>query len=147
MLRVPSRMWRSPVFILTATIPAVAPFNWGQNMLDEALDGDLSKVAELLHKYGHDGQAKVVDEIRATLDSLTPDYQRLAGIEMWGGSGAVWDVNLAPWNTSTEARMDKRSFCQTIIRVAEHMDKLRIGTERCRFIAKAFQEWLDKGIM
>lgn len=37
--------------------------------------------------------------------------------------------------------------CQTIIRVAEHMDRLGVGTERCRFIAKVFQEWLDKGIV
>jgi hypothetical protein len=114
---------------------------------DEPLDKDLSQLAGLLNKYGHDGQATVVDEIRATLDTSTPDYQRLAGIDMWGGSGAVWEVNLTAFTKSTEVCTDKRSFCQTIIRVAEHMDRLGIGTERCRFIAKVFQEWLDKGIV
>jgi hypothetical protein len=54
------------------------------------LPADLSQLAELLHKYGHDGQAAVVDEIVTTLETSTPDYKRLASIDMWGGSGAVW---------------------------------------------------------
>jgi hypothetical protein len=116
-------------------------------MQNEALDRDLSQLSQLLHKYGHEGQGTVVDEIRATLDTPSPDYQRLAGIDMWGGSGAVWEINLASSQTSSESRMDRTSFHQTIIRVAKDMDKLGIGTERSRFVAKAFQEWLDKGIV
>ena len=76
------------------------------NMRDEALGRDLSNLAGLLHKYGHHGQANVVDEILATVETTSPDYKRLAGIEMWGGAGAVWEVALIPNRASSEARAD-----------------------------------------
>ena len=100
---------------VSGTIPE-STAEWVRKVKDEALDSDLNQLAGLLHKYGHDGQATVVDEIRATL-AATPDYQRLAGIDVWGGAGAVWEVNLAQSAKSTEARTDGRPFCQTVIRV------------------------------
>ena len=116
------------------------------NMQDEALGKDLHHLAELLHKYGHHGQMDVVDQILRTLETPTPDYERLAGIEMWGGSGAVWEVCLTP-RTSSEQKADEKSFLQTLIRIAAAMDRLKIGTARSRSTAKIFQEWLDKGII
>jgi len=110
----------------------------------EALERDLSRLSELLHKYGHGGQATVVDQILATVGTTAPDYQRLAGIDMWGGSGAVWEVRLTPSATQNE---DEKAFLQTIIQIAATMDRLKIGTERSRFIAKTFQGWLDNGII
>jgi hypothetical protein len=110
----------------------------------EALERDLNRLAELLHKYGRGGQATVVDQILVTVGTPTPDYQRLAGIEMWGGSGAVWEVRLIPSGTPNE---DEKAFLQTLIQIAATMDRLKIGTERSRFIAKTFQGWLDKGIV
>jgi hypothetical protein len=65
------------------------------NTRPETLRADLSQLAQLLHKYGLDGQAAVVDEIVATPETSTPDYKRLASIDMWGGSGAVWDGRCA----------------------------------------------------
>jgi len=112
--------------------------------MNEALDKDLHHLAELLHKYGHQGQADVVDQIQRTVETPIPDYDRLAGIEVWGGSGAVWEVRLTP-RTSSEQKGDEKSFLQTIIRIASAMDRLKIGTERSRSTAKIFQEWLDKG--
>jgi len=64
------------------------------NMQDEALGKDLHHLAELLHKYGHYGQADVVDQIIPTLETPTPDYERLVGVEMWGGAGAVWEFRV-----------------------------------------------------
>jgi hypothetical protein len=116
------------------------------NMKDEALGKELHHLAELLHKYGHDDQADVVDQILGTLEAPTPDYHRMAGIEMWGGSGAVWEVCLTP-RTSSEQKADEKSFLQIIIRIAAAMDRLRIGTARSRSTAKIFQEWLDRGII
>jgi hypothetical protein len=116
------------------------------NMQDEALGRDLHHLAELLHKYGHHGQADVVDQILQTLETPTLDCERLAGIEMWGGSGAVWEVLLTP-RKSSEQKDDEKSFHQTIIRIAAAMDRLKIGTERSRSTAKIFQKWLDKGII
>ena len=113
----------------------------------ERLRDDLTRLSGMLQKYGHDGQARVVDEIVASFSSPDPDLKRLSGIDMWGGSGAVWEVNLAPSKTTPEARMDKNSFCRSIIRVAEDLDRLGIGTERSRFVARVFEEWINKGIV
>jgi len=110
----------------------------------EALERDLTRLSELLHKHGHGGQATIVDQILATVGTLTPDYKRLAGIDMWGGSGSVWEVRLTSSGTCVE---DERAFCQTIIQIVATMDRLKIGTERSRSIAKTFQEWLDRGIV
>jgi hypothetical protein len=110
----------------------------------EALERDLSHLSELLHKYGHGGQATVVDQIPSTVGTPIPDYERLAGIDMWGGSGAVWEVRLTPSGTCSE---DERAFLQTIIQIAARMEHLKIATERSRSIAKTFQEWLDRGII
>ena len=90
------------------------------NMQDEALGKDLHHLAELLHKYGHYGQADVVDQIIPTLETPTPDYERLVGVEMWGGAGAVWEVCLTP-RTSSEQKADEKSFHLTIIRIAAAM--------------------------
>src|SRR5215468_5657967 len=38
----------------------------------EALERELSHLSELLHKYGHSGQATVVDQILATLKTPAP---------------------------------------------------------------------------
>ena len=116
------------------------------NTRPETLRADLSQLAELLHKYGHDGQAAVVDQIVATLETSTPDYKRLASIDMWGGSGAVWEVCLIPSAMRVEGRADRTNFRKSIIRLAATMDQMKIGTERSRFIAKTFQGWLDKGL-
>jgi len=110
----------------------------------EALERDLSRLSELLHKHGHGSQATVVDLILATVGTPTPNYKRLAGIDMWGGSGAVWEVRLTPSGTCGE---DESAFCQTIIQIFATIDRLKIGTERSRSIAKTFQEWLDRGIV
>lgn len=110
----------------------------------EALESDLGRLSKLLHKHGHSGQATVVDQILDTFGTPTPDYERLAGIDMWGGSGAVWEVRLTPSGTCSE---DERAFLRTIIQIAATMDRLEIGTERSRWIAKTVQEWVDKGIV
>ncbi|MBI3477021.1 MAG: hypothetical protein HY010_14915 [Acidobacteria bacterium] len=116
------------------------------NIRPESLRADLSQLAELLHRYGHDGQAAVVDEILATLETPTPDYTHLASIDMWGGSGAVWEVSLIPSTMQAAVRADEIIFRNAIIRIAAAMDQMKIGTERTRFIAKTFQGWLDKGL-
>ncbi len=112
--------------------------------LREALGADLGQLAKLLHKHGHSGQAAVVDEIVASLGTSTPDYKGLASIDMWGGSGAVWEVCFFS-SASPEYLADERSFRKAIIRIAATMDQMKIGTDRSRFIAKTFQEWIDRG--
>jgi hypothetical protein len=112
----------------------------------DALNRDLNVIAQLLCNYRHYGQARVVEEILGTLETASPDYKRLCGIDMWGGSGAVWDVYLPRSHRSEQSKADERDFRRAIIRIAETMNQLKIGTDRSRFIAATFQGWLDKGL-
>ena len=108
----------------------------------EKLSKALGELSELLHKYGHDGQGNVVDEIIASLETPDPDYKRLAGIDMWGGAGSVADIceNLT---TKREGAGDERVFRKALVRVAAAMDDLKIGTKRSRSVAKSFRGLLD----
>jgi hypothetical protein len=117
----------------------------GKNVPD-MLSRKLNQIAELLHKYGHHAQGAVVDSILDSIRAPEPDYKELAGIEMWGGAGAVWEVLLTPSSNSREEQADKESFQKAIVAIADAMDQLGIGTDRSRFIAKTFQGWLDKGL-
>jgi hypothetical protein len=46
----------------------------------EALERQLSRLAELLHKYGHGGQASIVDQILATLGTpVEAEITKLGG--------------------------------------------------------------------
>lgn len=111
----------------------------------DELAGALSHLSELLGKYGHHSKKQIVDEILGTLKNSSPDYKRLAGVEVWGGAGAVWEVCLTPnWTANTDQREDERSFLQTLIGVADAMERLQIGNERSRSLAKTFREWLKR---
>ena len=111
-----------------------------------ALEQDLKEIAVLLRKYRHYGQMHTVEEILATLDTPTPDFKRLCGIEMWGGAGAVWDVNIAPSPKSDEENADREAFFKAFIRLAKTMNHIGLGTARSDFIAATFQTWVDKGL-
>ncbi len=110
----------------------------------DELAGALSHLSELLGKYGHHSKKQVVDEILATLRNSSPDYKRLAGVEVWGGAGSIWEVCLTPnWTADTVQREDERLFLQTLIGVADAMECLRIGNKRTRSLAQTFREWLN----
>lgn len=106
----------------------------------EVLKEDLARLASLHRKYRNYGQMVVLEEIVATFDTPRPDFNRLAGIEMWGGAGAVWESPLE------ESAADQKSFRETIVQIALTLDRLGFGTDRSRFIARTVQSWLDKGI-
>jgi hypothetical protein len=89
--------------------------------------GDMGQLAGLLRTYRLEGQATVVEEILASLATPKPDYERLAGIDMWGGSGAVWEVWLPISITSDEGQADHKLFLELIIRIAAAMDRLGNG--------------------
>jgi hypothetical protein len=107
---------------------------------------DLSGIAALLKKYQHYGQMRTVEEILGTLDTSNPDYRRLCGTEMWGGAGAVWEVNIGTSQKSQEEKMDREAFFLFFIRLAETINHMGLGTDRSNFIAATFQTWLDKGL-
>jgi hypothetical protein len=75
----------------------------------------------------------------------SPDYKRLPGIEMWGGAGAVWEVNIGGPQKSHEEKTDREAFFRLFIRLAKTMNGMGLDTARSNFIAATFQSWLDKG--
>jgi hypothetical protein len=103
---------------------------------------NLMQLETLLRKYHHDGQANVVADIIASIQHGEPDYKRLAGVDFWGGSGSVADVNLIPGTKSDDDKRDIRAFRQAIVNLADEMDKLGIGHARSRDIAATFREWI-----
>jgi hypothetical protein len=105
----------------------------------ERLADSLREVDTLLCRFGHYGQAAVVEKILASFETPDPDYESLTGISMWGGAGAVWEVNLA-------SRADEAAFRRAMIRIAEEMRRLGIATSRSDDIAEIFKGWLDKGV-
>ena len=65
----------------------------------------------------------------------------LHSVDMWGGSGAVWEVG--------PSRMDSSqvlSFRETIIALADWMDLQGTRFDRSRFITGLFRKWNAMGI-
>jgi hypothetical protein len=106
----------------------------------------LADASRLLRKYAHHGQAEVVEQIADSFVSGNPDYARLQGLDMWGGSGAVWETSLSPLRRTDETVADEGAFRQAIIEIASAMDRLGIGTERSRSTAEIFRDWIAKGL-
>lgn len=108
----------------------------------------LREVAVLLRKYGHTGQANVAEKILTSLETEDPDYKLLASVSMWGGAGAVWDVSIPRTISSPEGTKndDGTTFIQAIIQIAEMMDRLGIGHQRSRDIARIFRTWMKGSI-
>ena len=98
----------------------------------------LRELHRLLDKHGHHGQAEYV----LTLSDLPADSPKLEAslqsVEMWGGSGAVWEVG--------ELGDDKRQFRNTIIQLVEEMERSGIHFPRARFIANTFLKWNRDGV-
>jgi hypothetical protein len=91
-----------------------------KNSENELLAADLRELADLLIKYGYEGQADVAEKILVSLRTSDPDYKLLTSVSMWGGSGAVWDVYLSSQSKfSKDARNDEIAFRKTIIRIAD----------------------------
>lgn len=112
---------------------------------NEQLRNEMETLDHLLNKYGHHALAAIAAKIAKSLNTSKPDYKRLASVDMWGGSGALWEVDLISSKISEEAYADKKSFRESIIRIATVMEGLGIANERSKWIARVFQVWLEKG--
>lgn len=110
----------------------------------------LSVIRDLLLRGDFPGQAAFIEgAIRMAREDSDDFATSIAGVDMWGGSGAVWDVcgfggRGAP---EDEAKRDETAFRKAVIRLAEEMDELGIGTERSRYIADLFRQWQKQGLL
>jgi hypothetical protein len=99
----------------------------------------LRELHRLLVKHDYPGQAETVAKLIELREGDGKDFTRLLQSgEMWGGSGAVWEVG------SMEG--DTRAFRSAIMSLAAEMDEAGLGLEHSNFIANVFRDWNEKGL-
>ena len=96
----------------------------------------LSKMSELLEANKHFAQARYVDQV---LESIMPGNElnfrkRLNSIEMWGGSGAVWEVGFS------DSREDGKEFQIQVIKLVELMKRNKISHSKANTVAQVFRK-------
>lgn len=111
----------------------------------------LRALVALLTKYGHEGQVRYVEDLVQRKETGDPGFEeRFASIDMWGGSGAVWEVNLDPFHRSATHADDEHRFRRVIVALAQYLNGRKIGSppvrERARFIAAVFLRWDEQGL-
>ena len=70
--------------------------------------------------------------------SISEFIALIQDINMWGGSGAVWEV--------AQLGTDTSEFRKAIIKLAAAMDRDGIATDRSRDIASVFDNWNRRGL-
>jgi hypothetical protein len=100
----------------------------------------LRELRDVLVREGYHGQAEMVDRLIQLYDTdLDAFRRRLQSVDLWGGAGAVWEVN--------PGGPERRRFHELIIRLAEEMQAAGLGTARTQDIADTFRSWLAKGLL
>jgi hypothetical protein len=92
------------------------------------------------------------DELERLVQLYKADSPRFAvaltSIELWGGSGALWETNIRYDAGATAAQV--RTFREALIKIARYINHCQIGSEALRrrvaFIASTFEEWNAKGL-
>lgn len=100
----------------------------------------LQKIIVLLRDNSYSGQADWVRQIHGALyKNDIPDFiKKLNSVDMWGGSGAVWEVGR--FNTQNE----EKEFELQIIRLVELMNTDGISHGKAKSVAKFFKKEFNK---
>jgi hypothetical protein len=106
----------------------------------EKFEKTLVRLIELLRNNSHDGQANVVNRL---LDALTQEDKKefiriLTSVDMWGGSGAVWEVG------TFKSDRDEREFWRQLIQLTEDMKEIGIKCGRAYSTADIFRKELKR---
>ena len=102
----------------------------------------LEQLRRLLISSDNPGQARTVERLIELRSTNRAEFDRLLhSVDMWGGSGAVWEVGPSRMN-----RDEVQSFRAGIIALSEWMESQGAGFERSRFIADVFRKWNAAGI-
>ena len=99
----------------------------------------LSNIKDWLESSGNKGQVEVIEFLLQYLNqSDIPQFKKLLNsVDMWGGSGAVWEVGI-----KDEILM--RKFQSEIIKLINLMDKTKILRRGIKSRKKLFLEDLNK---
>jgi len=94
----------------------------------------LDRLIILLRSNSFDGQGELVEKIKD--DLLNSDIEsfktKLNSVDMWGGSGAVWEVG------GFKTINDEKEFQLEIIKLAELMRKSGIKCSKAQSIKRLF---------
>ena len=103
----------------------------------------LRDLHDLLMKYNAP-QAGVIASIVASEEGSDQFKELLSSTSMWGGAGAVWEVDLAAnpgAHSRDEAQRDERRFREALIGLVDEMERAGISIPRAREVANVFKKW------
>ncbi len=100
----------------------------------------LTRIVELLRDNGSNGQANAVKKPLQYLyqDDTTKFLESLKTVDIWGGSGAAWEVYF-------EKRQQEREFQSCFIRLAQILKDTGIKFKTADIIANIFEKDLQRG--
>ena len=118
----------------------VIPVHFGQSArVDSDPRADLRIVADLLALY-ENSQADFVRRLAAETDD-DRFWSDLAGLEMWGGSGAVWELEPFQYSHPRDerAKIDYKTFQWALVRLARVLEDRGLGA-----LASRNAEYLER---
>ncbi|HET9570792.1 MAG TPA: hypothetical protein VFP20_05245 [Bacteroidales bacterium] len=94
----------------------------------------LKIILQLLNKYGHNSQAKFIQKLIDLINqqNIILFSKFVNGVDMWGGSGAVWEVSI---ENETEAK----AFEDEILKLIGLMEQTEILGKGIKPIRKIFE--------
>jgi hypothetical protein len=120
---------------------------------DELLH-NVELLTAILAKYGNGAQARFVEHLANLKRRNSRDFEmRLAGVEMWGGSGAVWEVPRfrEEWmnpEVGEDVDADQLRFADFSKHLADYMNENRIGSdevrERAQYLGDTLLNWASE---
>jgi hypothetical protein len=107
----------------------------------EDLETLLDEIRAILVRQDFNEHAAYVSSLIEMLERQDPRIRdELASVDVWGGSGALWEIELA------RESGDARRFAELIILLADAAIRLGVAPERPAFIADTFRGWLAQDI-
>jgi hypothetical protein len=104
----------------------------------------LPELSQLLNRYGKEERARFVTSLIAT-DTPEDFWEALAGLEFWGGSGAVWEIE--PFHLShphiESSAEDYKRFQTLMIELADLLESRglsELASPRARLFRRLLEE-------
>jgi len=106
----------------------------------------LTQLSEILARYDYDERASFVRGVAERPAQDDDFWQTLAGLEFWGGSGAVWEIGPFHMTDPTIAMplSDYRRFKALMVELADILDSKGLGAQASG-IAEVFRSDLEAG--
>ena len=110
-----------------------------ENIISTEFEPILSNLIDILYQNSNFGQAEWVEEIKYLLlkNEIEGFKKKLISIDMWGSSGAVWEVGFTDENKEQE-----RMFIMEIIKLLDLIKKSGIKSKGAQSRKKILKKFL-----